>query len=285
MTAAGWLGRLQLNYTHSNGHTRAHDAHQGPLRVLQALYPEGPHICHHVLVHPPGGVVGGDVLQLHANLAADTHALITTPSATRFYRSGGRPASQSAVLHVASGARLEWLPLEAMAYPGCEVENAVTAELAPGAEMMGWDVLALGLPHSKESFTDGTNATGGWFRQHLEIPGVWLERGRVQAADAALLQSPLAWAGHTVMATLWWAEGAPIASTRREALLETARHTISQHALAATVGVTAPQAQVLVLRALARRVEVAFSLLMAVRAVWRKEAWGLAAEPPRVWCT
>jgi urease accessory protein len=283
MTATGWLGRVQLSYTADAGRTRAHDTFEGPLRVLQALYPEGPGICHHVLVHPPGGVVGGDVLQIEAHLGPGSHALITTPSATRFYRSGGRPASQSAVLRVASGARLEWLPLEAIAYPGCEADNTVRAELASGAEMMGWDLLALGLPHSKESFASGALAAGGWFRQHLELPGVWLERGRVQAADSALLQSPLAWAGHPVMATMWWAQGQPLGSARRQALLEAARDTLAGHELATTAGVTAPQDQVLVLRVLAERVETALNLLMAVRAAWRHVAWGLAAEPPRVW--
>jgi urease accessory protein len=283
VTARGWLGRLELDYSADQGRTRAHDTHVGPLRVLQALYPEGPAICHHVLVHPPGGVVGGDVLQVQAHLAAGTHAVITTPSATRFYRSGGQAAEQSAVLQVASGARLEWLPLEAIAYPGCQAQNSVRAELAPGAEMMGWDVLALGLPHSNNGFADGPAAAGGWFAQHLEVPGVWLERGRVRAADTALLGAPLAWAGHTVLATLWWAQGQPMATARREALLEAARDTVARHEQAATAGVTAPQQQVVVLRVLAQRVEVAMSLLMAVRAAWRRETWALAAEPPRVW--
>ncbi len=119
----GWLGHLQLQYHHDGERTTAHDRHHGPLRVLQRLYPEGPGICHHVLVHPPGGVVGGDVLELQADLAAGSHALLTTPGATRFYRSDGPLARQTVQARVAAGARLEWLPMETIAYRGCQVQN------------------------------------------------------------------------------------------------------------------------------------------------------------------
>ena len=107
MGRAGWHGQLALHYTRNGERSVAHDRHAGPLRVLKALYPEGPGICHHVLVHPPGGIVGGDVLEIVATLDAGTHALITTPGATRFYRSLGEAAAQRTVLRVAHGARLE----------------------------------------------------------------------------------------------------------------------------------------------------------------------------------
>ena len=278
--AAGWKAELSLRYWRDGDATRAHDRHEGPLRVLRALYPEGPGVCHHVLVHPPGGVAGGDELRVNVRVEAGAHALITTPGATRFYRSDGAPAAQRAHLHVQAGARLEWLPLEAIAFPGCLADNRVRAELEPGAEMIGWDVLALGLPASNQPFARDAS---GWFRQHLELPGVWLERGRVAAGDAALLDSPVGWAGHRVLATLWLAAGEPLAAARQEALLDAARGVIDGHALKPSAGVTAVQPQVIVLRALASGVEPAMDLLMRVRAAWRKQAWALDEEPPRVW--
>ena len=275
----GWRGHLALHYTRDGQRTIAHDRHEGPLRVLQRLYPEGPGICHHVLVHPPGGIVGGDVLEIEARLDAGTHALITTPGATRFYRSTGAKASQQATLRVADGARLEWLPLETIAYRGCIGENRVRLELAADAEAMGWDVLALGLPAAGEAFDAGT------FTQHLELPGRWLERGRIAAIDTRLLDSPLGWDGQRVLAVLWFAAGRPLSAPRHERLLETARQSIVASPLAAHAAATSPHEGVVVLRALAARVEPAMALLAAVRAAWRQLEWSLAAEPPRIWRT
>ena len=274
-----WKGSLALRYSRDGERTIAHDRHEGPLRVLKALYPEGSAICHHVLVHPPGGIVGGDVLDIDATLDAGTHALITTPGATRFYRSAADSASQHAVLRVADGARLEWLPLETIAYRGCLAENRVRLELAPGAQAIGWDVLALGLPAAGIAFDSGV------FTQHLELPGRWLERGRITASDARLLDSPLGLAGQRVLATAWFASGSPLSDAQREALLEAARGCAGASPSAARCGVTSPHEGVIVLRTLAARVEPAMALLQQVRAAWRSLAWRLPANTPRVWQT
>ncbi|MEN9630715.1 MAG: hypothetical protein RJA10_3943 [Pseudomonadota bacterium] len=272
---AGWRAHLSLHYTRDGERTIALDRHEGPLRVLQRLYPEGPGICHHVIVHPPGGVVAGDRLEVDARLDAGTHAVVTTPGATRFYRSTGADAVQQATLSLADGARLEWLPLEAIAHRDCQAENRVSLQLAPGAQALGWDVLALGLPAAGEAFDRGC------FLQHLELPGAWLERGLLRGDDALLLDSPLGLGGRRVLATLWLVAGAAWPNVRRDALLDAARAEIGD----AQAGVTAAHPQVIVLRALAARVEPAMQLLQRVRAAWRQVAWGLAAEPPRVWRT
>ena len=96
-----WRAELSLDYALSAGRTVARHRHHGPLRVLQSLYPEGDAVCHNVLVHPPGGIVGGDVLALEARLERDCHALITTPGATRFYRSAGDTSLQTVHASVA----------------------------------------------------------------------------------------------------------------------------------------------------------------------------------------
>jgi urease accessory protein len=273
-----WRGALALDYRARNGRTIVHDRHEGPLRLLRALYPEGD-VCHSVLVHPPGGIVGGDTLSIALSLAPGAHALVTTPGATRFYRSAGPEALQSLEVVAAAGSRLEWLPLETIAYSGCAATNAMRFDLAAGAEMIGWDVTALGLPASERPFEAGR------FTQSIVLPGRWLERGTVAAGDTRLLDSPLGFAAHRVLATMWFATGATLAPSRREALLATARAAIDGDALRATAGTTAPHDTVVVVRALARRVESAMTLLRSVWQAWRPLAWQRAATPPRVWST
>jgi urease accessory protein len=275
----GWHGHLTLDYRRSAHRTVVHDTHDGPLRVLQSLYPEGDDICHNVLVHPPGGVVGGDVLQIDVNVQPAAHALVTTPGATRFYRSTGEHALQTLTARVADGARFEWLPLETILYPDTLAENRMRFELAPGAEMMGWDVLALGLPASDQPYDRGA------YTQSIELPGVWLERGHIDGRDVRLLQSPLGWAGHSVLATMWFACGSAMAGTRRDSLLDSAREVITTDPLRATAGCTSPHAEVVVLRTLAHRVEPAMHLLTTVWKRWRQAAWEMGATVPRVWRT
>ena len=278
-----WRGQLTLAYRceplHGAPRTVLHDRHDGPLRVLASLYPEAPAVCHSVLVHPPGGLVGGDDLGIELTLAPGAHALVTTPGATRFYRSLGAPATQTLTAQVQAGARLEWLPLETIAYSGCIGHNAMRFALQPGAEMIGWDVLALGLPASNLAFERGS------FEQRIELPGRWLERGVVKAMDTRLLDSPLGWAGHRVLATLWFAAGSALASERRDRLLDAARSASDAHSLNATAGSTAVDDAVVVLRVLAPRVEPAMALLTQVWALWREAAWHMPACVPRVWRT
>jgi len=273
-----WRGSLAIDYRLRDGRTIAHDRHDGPLRVLRTLHPEGG-VCHSVLVHPPGGVVGGDELAIELTLGEGAHALVTTPGATRFYRSAEATATQT--LHVVAGAasRLEWLPLETIAYSGCLATNALRFELAQGAEMIGWDVTALGLPESERPFDAGR------FTQSIELPGRWLERGSIAAGDDRLLDSPLGWACRRVLATMWFASGDSLDPARSDALLDAARSAAATHPLAATAGATSPQRGVIVVRALAERVEPAMELLQRIWRAWRPLAWGLAATAPRVWST
>lgn len=268
-----------LAYRHEGGRTIVHDRHDGPLRVLASLYPEAPSVCHNVLVHPPGGLVGGDDLTIDVSVAESAHALVTTPGATRFYRSLGAPATQTLLAQIAPGARLEWLPLETIAFSGCIGVNEMRFTLAPGAEMIGWDLVALGLPASKLAFERGR------FTQQIDLPGRWLERGVIDASDTRLLDSPLGWARHRVLATMWFAAGSALIEERREGLLDAARETAQGHALARTAGATAVHDGIVVLRVLSTRVEPAMGLLTQVWSRWRELAWGMPACVPRVWRT
>jgi urease accessory protein len=287
--AMAWHAHLDLDYgiapasAASGPHTRLDFRHNGPLRILKSLHPEGEAICHSVIVHPPGGVVGGDTLNVAITVAPGAHALLTTPGATRFYRSSGARAAQAVEARVAEGARLEWLPLETLVHSGALADNKLCFDLAPGAEMMGWDCVGLGLPAADAPFVAGD------YRHHIALVTRgrprWLERGRTAAADLALLDGPCGWAGRRALGMLWFAAGRPLDDVRREALLGIAREIAAGHPLAPTTGATAPQAEVVVVRVLAPRIEPAFELMTEIWKRWRAAAWALSPCLPRVWRT
>ena len=283
-----WNASLQLDYSlaayalaQSNGEdkTIARFNHTGPLRILQSLYPEGDAICHNVIVHPPGGLVGGDTLAVNITLASGAHALVTTPGATRFYRSDGDAAVQKTTITVAENARMEWLPLESIAYSGCLAENRLRLELAPGGELVGWDVTALGLPAANQPFVAGS------FSQHIELPGVWLERARIRASDDLLLNSQLGLAGQRCVGTLFFVTGQELERNRRQDALDAARAVIAEHPMANNAGATSPDRRVVVVRVVAPVVEPVLNLLKQVRRAWRQQLWGMQSEAPRVWAT
>jgi urease accessory protein len=272
-----WHAQLQLDYTCQGARTVARHLHSGPLRILQSLYPEGDAVCHNVLVHPPGGLVGGDTLDLQVRAAAGAHGLITTPGATRFYRSDEALAVQRTHLALEGDARMEWLPLETICYSGCRAENRLTLDLAPQAQVMGWDVTALGLPHADLPFVDG------FVQQHLELPSVWLERGRVDAGDKLLLNGPAALAGMRCWATMYLVCGQLMERAYKATALDTAREVIAAHALAETAGATSPNAQTVIVRVVAPQVEAVVGLLRQIRLAWRVQLWNMAASSPRIW--
>ncbi len=273
--ARQWQASLDLRYHSTQGRTVCHAEHVGPLRVLQALYPEGPAVCHHVLVHPPSGLAGGDLIDIQAEVLPGAHAFISTPGASRFYRTEGPLARQRLRVKIHDRARLEWLPLETIAYNGCKAHNEWVFDLAPGAEMMAWDVVALGLPESALPFVSG------YYHQHFEIVGAWLDRGRIDALDQRLIQGPLGLAGHRCLASMVMAAGTPMSDLRVDAALELARQV--PDADRCMLGVTRPHPQVVVARVLADHAEPARRVLQEIWTRWRPAFWDLAPKPSRMW--
>lgn len=274
-----WRARLQIDYRCQQQRTTAHHSHDGPLRVLQSLYPEGDGICHNVLVHPPGGLVGGDTLTLDIHAHGHAHGLITTPGASRFYRSAGELAVQTTRIVLADQARLEWLPLEAIAYNQCLAENRLQLVLAPEAECLAWDITALGLPQAGLPFIQGR------YLQHIEMPGVWLERGLIDAQDPLLMDGATGLAGRRCLASLFFASGSALTRQRRDTGLALARQLIADHDLQCLAGATCPNPQVMVVRVLSDLVEPATVLLRQIWTAWRARFWQLAASQPRIWST
>jgi urease accessory protein len=196
--ASSWNALLRLGFEARNGKSILADKrHDGPLVVQKPFYPEGDAVCHAVVVHPPGGIAGGDELELHARVDAGSHALLTTPGAAKWYRSAGPWASQRISFEV-NGA-LEWLPQETIVFSGALARMQTRIALAAGARYLGWEILCLGRTGSGERFGRGTTRTD--FQVSREGRPLWIERGTLEGGGR-LMESPAGLGGHAVCATL-----------------------------------------------------------------------------------
>jgi urease accessory protein len=154
-TESGWQAVLNLRFANSTEKTLlTHREHKGPLTVQRPFYPEG-NVCHVYMLHPPGGIVGGDELKISVKAEANSHALLTTPAAGKYYRSEDLWANQSVEIEVANYAVVEWLPQETIIYEGAHLKNNMHVTLAEKASFIGWELFTLGRPASGEKFDFG----------------------------------------------------------------------------------------------------------------------------------
>lgn len=178
----GWQARLTLGFTASGSRTLlSHRASLGPLRVQRPFYSDDGY-CHVYLLHPPGGIVGGDILEISVDAGPQSRVLLTTPAAGKFYRSSGAMARQSQRLRVRQGAVLEWLPQETIVFNGAFARNATRIDLDAEARVIAWEILCLGRPASGERFRSGD------YGQSMELyrqgRPVLIERGRYEGGGA-----------------------------------------------------------------------------------------------------
>ena len=198
--SAGWEASLTLEFSARDARSvLSRRAHHGPLHVQKPFYPEADGTCHVYLLHPPGGVVGGDALHIDVSVHPGAQALLTTPAATKFYRSGERYAAQTLRAQVADAATLEWLPQETIVFDGAWARSRTRVELKRAARFIGWEVVCLGRPVNYETFT-----RGAW-QQRLEVwrdgTPLFIDRSDVHGS-APILTQACGWAGHSVSAVL-----------------------------------------------------------------------------------
>lgn len=273
---SAWQARLRLGFQRRDGGTvLARREHHGPLRVQKALYPEGPEVCHAILLHPPSGIAGGDELDIGIEMDAAAHALLTTPGAGKWYRSAGPRASQHLRFDLAPGSVLEWLPQETIFFDGALAHTCIHVHLQGDARFFGWEVLCLGRRASGESFDLGE------LRLETRIDSddglLWLEKGRLDGGDP-LLASPVGLAGKSVCATLL-AAGLAIDSS-----LLAACRAIPLAEADAQAGLTVLP-QLLVARYLGHSSEAARHWLSQIWQMLRPTFAGREAQTPRIWNT
>ena len=273
--ATQWRAALELGFR-SDGQRSwlAHRRHSGPLVVQRSFYPEDSRLCQMVIVHPPGGIAGGDELDLRITAEEQAWTQLTTPGAGKWYRGFGRNAQQSVHIQVARGALCEWLPQENIMFDGALADMSLEVELASDAVYCGWDFTCLGRPHSNQHFVSGA------LRQSTVIKLVdgtplFREQAHIRADDGPVT-GPSILASHTAYGTMLVA-GRAI----DDEAISAARGVVSEDANAGVTHI----GDVLVARWVGIKMEAGRKLFTRLWSVLRPWYAGREAVVPRIWAT
>lgn len=272
---SGWRGHLEVTYSANAIRTViSHKKHIGPLVIQKPFYPEG-EVCHTYLIHPPGGIVGGDVLEIDISVAEQAHALVTTPAANKFYRSAGKKANMLQHINVGKQATMEWLPQESILFDSSQVNMATLVNLSGDSRFIGWEMICLGRPESGDNYESGSC----FQRLELYIDGKprLLERIVFDSNDDFRSQR---WGmdNNEVIASI-------VVYPADKALLNRVREFIeNSNQDKVAMGVSLLD-DVLVCRGMAKEAEVLRETLFSIWAVIRPLLTGKAACVPRIWNT
>lgn len=247
--------------------------HTGPLVVQKPLYPEGPGVCHTLILHPPGGIVGNDTLAVDLKLNAEAQVLVTMPGATKWYRTLDAPATQRLHCTVAAGAALEWLPPETIVFDRAAARMHTAIEL-DGGTYLGWEIVCLGRTAAGESYDAGD------IRQTTEISQrgalLWSERCHLHGGSRLL--SAAAGLGGATVSGIFITAGKTVAAE----VLAQCRGVVLE--APARSGLTA-MPDIFVARYLGASSEQAKCYFIDLWRVLRPHLTGRAAVMPRIWAT
>ena len=277
VTPPGWQAILELEYGLRGNKTKLlHKRQLGPLALQRAFYPEG-NTCHNYLLHPPGGVVGGDTLDITVGMQPGSHTLITTPGANKFYRSkNSRRAQVHQSITVADSAILEWLPQQNIFFPGAfsTLDNQIN--IARGGKYAGWEMHCFGRPSNGETFCSGEVRS----QTRVSIDGELRLVERLDTQGMSTIDAP------TGLRSLPMQGSFIAAPCTEEHLVALERILLvkSEQSYPLPIGVTLVD-EVMVVRALGEQTEPMLSVFSQLWSELRQLWLGSAPCVPRIWAT
>ena len=268
----GWIAELNLNFSKGKEKTfLSKRNHVGPLTVQRPFYPEG-EICHLYLLHPPGGIVGGDSLSVKSNSEEFSKALVTMPGATKIYRTSlNRLSNLYQNIIVQNEAIMEWLPMETIIFPGAFSNISTKFSLYGNAKIAAWEIQCLGRPAIKEKFTTGKINLN--FEVWRDDKPIIIDEFKV---DESNLNNIAGLRGYPVVGTF-------ILSVNDEVTIKKIRDLIPENDLY-VAGVTQMD-YLIIIRFLSYKTNLIQEIFRNIWAKTRHLVVGRNASPPRIWST
>jgi urease accessory protein len=272
-----WLAKLSLSYERTSiGTVLKKSLHEGPLRVQKALYPEGDDICHTVIIHPPAGIAGGDTLEIDVVIGNECHAVLSTPSATKWYKSFKNSATQRIVFNLGENTKLDWLPQENLFFKGANSNVITKINLPSTASYIGWDAIMLGRHASGEEWSSGHIHLLNEIRRNGKL--IWVENGHIDAEN--IYSKSLPQMGSWPVCATLVAMGPKCSNELVEQFSGMMPWTDQLRA-----GITFMPQGVLVMRVVSNDIETTRNLMIDAWTKLRPRVHDVAAQPLRLWAS
>lgn len=199
---SNWHGKLNLTYQYQNNSTQLISSyHQAPLKIQRSFYPEDKQICHSIIIHTAGGIVGGDLLSQNINLGDNCQTLISTPSANKIYKTNGKIAQQTVNIQLAQNSYLEYLPQENIVFNGAEYQQNFLIELGENSHYCGWEINRFGRTARGEKFTQGAWKSSTEIWQNNQP--LWIDK-QILMGNEIMVNSLNGLAGFAITGTFCW---------------------------------------------------------------------------------
>jgi urease accessory protein len=271
-----WQGQLNLEYTYQAEKTILSKAFfQSPLKVQRPFYPEGQPLCHTVMLHTAGGIVGGDRLLYQIQCHPEAQSLLTTATAGKVYRSNGQWAYQTVEINLAEKSYLEWLPQETIIFNQACYQQDLRVNLAPQSVFLGWEIQRLGRTAREEQFLEGE------WRSRWEIwqnqQPLWIDRQRL-VGNENTVNAPNTLNKMPILGTLIW-QGIPL----QKKILEQAQGLTHELRNLGKIGLTLTQNEGLVCRYRGDSTQEIYNIFRQLWSLLRFTYRHQTAIKPRVW--
>jgi urease accessory protein len=170
--------------------------------ALRVLFPRGvPGQTLAVTLNTSGGVTGGDRFRLEAEAEKGARLTLTTQAAERIYRAQpGEIGSVETRLHIAPGARLDWLPQETILFDRCALRRRLLVDMAPDASLLLVEPLILGRRAMGEVLTDMRLSDRIEIRRGGDL--IFTDATRLTGAVAARMRGQATGGGASAMASV-----------------------------------------------------------------------------------
>jgi urease accessory protein len=216
----------------------------------------------------------GDTVKINVTQGTSTRTVLTSPAATKWYKSSGAFASQDIRIELAPRAQLDWLPPENILFENARTDFRFQLQLSEEASAIGWETFVFGRRAMGETWEAGALRINSQFTDRHGL--LWAEKANVTGGSGLRIATQ-GLAAFPVCGMLW-----AVGPNCNQLLAETLSPSLP-FSDTLRAGVTCLHTGVLVVRAVAQKIEPLRELMVRCWTFLRPAIHGRDSHPLRLW--